>query len=353
MESEDFQCLERMGHGAYGEVIYRSDGARAPGVEQRVLREAQTWASISHPNIARKSPWHCRSKQVDWETLGTGPGRTEKRQPLPLEVREGSLVDFPWNRESGRWNSTEARWTSTDLEDQESSCESDMTEESEDGVVFLDASKEGAEPTGEHETSVEEVPADGHILAKRTRETVRRASGGGSGIGAGASLVYKATLYIQTELCSKETLQSWISQRNAAVAAGKASKEDLKTWASQAAGIFRQVASSLSKLHERGLAHRDLKPSNILFGVDGGMAAFAAHFSGVRLGDFGLAKLLDRVGTPIYASPEQLSADSYSVKTDIFALGMILAELLCPAWAPRGLCFKVSGNFSYGVGFRA
>jgi len=308
---QDFQCKERLGVGSYGEVwhcqhrldgqeyavkkvVYRADGPRGPGVQERVLREAQTWALVNHPNIVR---YHSCWVEADWETWGTTDARTETRQPLPLEDQESSM-------ESGV---------------------SDLTEASDGGVVFLDAAQESTEPTGQQETSsVEEVQADAGILAKRPRET------------AGSSAVYKAILHIQTELCRKETLQNWISQRNAAVAAGKASKEDLKTWASQAAGIFRQVASALSALHARGLAHRDVKPTNILFGMDGG----------VRLGDFGLAKLLDAaddtsqprlqraastgVGTPIYASPEQLATDSYSVKTDIFALGMILAELLCP-----------------------
>jgi len=94
-------------------------------------------------------------------------------------------------------------------------------------------------------------------------------------------------------------------------------------------------------MHSNGCVHRDLKPSNIFFSLDGV----------VRLGDFGLAKvlLLDQqrsrerpverahgsgvVGTFSYSSPEQLdagSSDEVGLATDIFSLGLVLAELFCP-----------------------
>ncbi|CAE7491778.1 EIF2AK3 [Symbiodinium natans] len=131
--------------------------------------------------------------------------------------------------------------------------------------------------------------------------------------------------------------------------------QDLKARASQAAGIFHQVASALAELHRVGLAHRDLKPSNILFGLDGGENDDNLPCGGVRLCDFGLAKLMEEsgdratfhspgVGTRVYASPEQRELGSYGLKTDIFSLGIILAEMLCPARAPRALrCTRRNG----------
>jgi serine/threonine-protein kinase len=96
--------------------------------------------------------------------------------------------------------------------------------------------------------------------------------------------------------------------------------------------LFLQVAEAVAHAHARLIVHRDLKPSNIL--VNGG--------GEVRLLDFGVAKLLQaepapaanltrNLGpavTPDYASPEQVGGRPVGVATDIYALGVVLYELL-------------------------
>jgi serine/threonine protein kinase len=94
--------------------------------------------------------------------------------------------------------------------------------------------------------------------------------------------------------------------------------------------LVLQIASGVGHAHTAGVIHRDLKPSNIL--VDGSGNA--------RVLDFGLARATDRahdvsttrefVGTPAYASPEQLGGDPASVnaRTDVYALGLVLYRLL-------------------------
>ncbi len=92
--------------------------------------------------------------------------------------------------------------------------------------------------------------------------------------------------------------------------------------------LFRDVCVAVRAAHERFVVHGDLKPSNILVASDGR----------VRLLDFGVAKKLDvqragethrhRLLTPAYASPERRSGDPPSVQTDIYALGIVLFELL-------------------------
>lgn len=95
--------------------------------------------------------------------------------------------------------------------------------------------------------------------------------------------------------------------------------------------LFEAVAEAVQYAHEQLVVHRDLKPSNIL----------VTHAGQVKLLDFGIAKLLDesaaerpltqtamRVMTPEYAAPEQVRGGRISAATDVYALGVLLYELL-------------------------
>lgn len=98
--------------------------------------------------------------------------------------------------------------------------------------------------------------------------------------------------------------------------------------------IMAQVASSLSEAHDKGIVHRDLKPENIFLIKVGDNSDF------VKVLDFGLAKLREGddkgtltqagsiFGTPRYMSPEQCSAQPVDARSDIYALGVILYEMI-------------------------
>jgi serine/threonine-protein kinase len=91
------------------------------------------------------------------------------------------------------------------------------------------------------------------------------------------------------------------------------------------AAIGRRLCEALAAAHRQGILHRDLKPANILIDQTGS----------VRITDFGIAVTRDAgghntgIGTPGYMAPEQLlSGATVSERTDIYALGLVLYELL-------------------------
>ena len=87
--------------------------------------------------------------------------------------------------------------------------------------------------------------------------------------------------------------------------------------------ISRELCAGLAAAHDRGVLHRDLKPANVM--IDGRGRA--------RITDFGLAVAAGEVvegevsGTPAYMAPEQLAGKGATVRSDVYALGLVLYEL--------------------------
>ncbi len=133
--------------------------------------------------------------------------------------------------------------------------------------------------------------------------------------------------YIACAWCSGPTLAAWMASRASPL------KPDL------AAGIIRQLASALQCSHEHGILHRDIKPGNVLlFPHTSGVSAAFPYVP--RLGDFGLAKLMESgeldtvtsqlIGTPRFMAPELLNGQpaAADAAADIYALGAVLYCLI-------------------------
>lgn len=111
--------------------------------------------------------------------------------------------------------------------------------------------------------------------------------------------------------------------------------------------LVRQIASALDYAHGQGVIHRDLKPSNVLLDSEGNAS----------LTDFGIAKMViggavtgltspgSVIGTPTYMAPEQWRSEPVDARTDVYALGVMIYQMLLgkvpfAAETPHGLMYQ-------------
>jgi len=159
--------------------------------------------------------------------------------------------------------------------------------------------------------SNERFAREGQMLARLSHPNIARLLDAGVTGGAERFLVL--------EYIDGERIDAWCNRRRLTLA--------------ERIALFIVVCKAVAHAHENLIVHRDLKPSNIFVAADGE----------VKLLDFGVAKLLaddadaidqgltQEVGaasTPAYAAPEQLAGASISTATDVYALGVVLYELL-------------------------
>ena len=96
----------------------------------------------------------------------------------------------------------------------------------------------------------------------------------------------------------------------------------------EAAKILGQIAPGLDEAHSKGIVHRDLKPSNILF--DGKNVPYISDFGIAKISRAQISNVTGSgiIGTPAYMAPEQASGETVDGRSDIYALGIILFEML-------------------------
>jgi serine/threonine protein kinase/Tol biopolymer transport system component len=120
-------------------------------------------------------------------------------------------------------------------------------------------------------------------------------------------------LFIAMAFCEGETLKRRVERGPLPLA--------------EAIRIAAQIASGLAAAHAKGIVHRDVKPANVIVGPDGR----------VKIVDFGIAKLADQsrltrdgtaVGTAGYMAPEQIRGETIDLRTDVWALGVVLYEMV-------------------------
>jgi serine/threonine-protein kinase len=139
----------------------------------------------------------------------------------------------------------------------------------------------------------------------------------------GMATAQDGSLYVAMELLHGQDFEAYL---------GEAEKVGGRLKAGRLLEILRPVASTLQQAHAQGIIHRDLKPSNV-FIVD------PSKGGGVRLLDFGFAKLLDAgtltndgmiAGTPSYIAPEAWRGVSKALdhRIDVYALGVLVFRAL-------------------------
>ncbi|MFN8654638.1 MAG: serine/threonine-protein kinase [Gemmatimonadales bacterium] len=151
---------------------------------------------------------------------------------------------------------------------------------------------------------------EGSVLARLTHPNIARL--------LDAGVTPSGQHYLVLELVEGQRLDLWCDER--------------RLPAEARLRLFQQVLAAVAHAHANLIVHRDLKPSNILVTTDGT----------VKLLDFGIAKLLepetgglggltashDRLLTYQYAAPEQVKGEPITTATDVYALGVVLYQLL-------------------------
>lgn len=127
--------------------------------------------------------------------------------------------------------------------------------------------------------------------------------------------IAEGTAFIVMKYVKGENLKSYI-------------QKDIKTRLSLVSGIIESLSGALNYIHKKGIIHRDIKPANIII-EDGGKNIFLADFGIARSDSSQTMTMTGSImGTPYYISPEQIKGGVIDQRSDIYAFGATLYELV-------------------------
>lgn len=314
-------------------------------VLKQILREVELLAQLSHPNIvAYKSAW---IENVTDFMMKSHAATVDSSQSTVL-ISSGcdlcssqEIVPAPCYKSLSPNTSTEANYFVDSDTSVIEHCAS-LEEPSKATMDFCSSSVEELKRSRHNSKSDSELGRgiDGHAINGRNA-SCHVANSPAMVTPDIFRLLHSSDvggmLYIQMELCSKN-LADWLTTRNQQLA--EFGESGGSGTIPKAMHIFKQILKGVEYMHSKGFIHRDIKPQNILFDLED---------SFVKLGDFGLATRSNQqepsshpvpwrprsghtqgVGTSLYAAPEQREQASYDSKVDIYSLGVVLTELLCP-----------------------